>query len=450
MTAIRRLRVARLAFAVHAVALALTLAALLPGLPPGEAAAREAYVAGHPVAWTLGWLAWMAATATWVLFVRAWAQTPPGAGAIGTLALAVTAAGGLADWLADLAWIAGRPEGLAFRAMGAGNVLYALGGGLLTARSLRAPGFPRWLAAWGWLVWAATLGLAGAALAADGRLVNLASAVLFAAFLPWMLVMGRGWLGAVHPPGSFGEVARALVPKHPLPMRTLFRQCVLANFAVRPDVMRRLVPPPLAPDLHGGEAWLSVVIAEMERMRPAFLPAFLGVTYHQVVYRVVVRHRGERGVYFLRSDANEGVMSLAGDWLTFFRFHLSEIEVRREGDVLHVDLEALPSQHADIGATVVVSPGARAMPPASRFGTLAEAQGFLVELYAAFGVDPLTGEVSTVRIERGAWDLRAVESRKARFDFMDGSRLFPAGSARLDSVLYVESIPYHWHTLERT
>jgi hypothetical protein len=90
------------------------------------------------------------------------------------------------------------------------------------------------------------------------------------------------------------------------------------------------------------------------------------------------------------------------------------------------------------------------MPPGARFETLAEAQGFLVELYAAFGIDPLTGEVSTVRIERGAWDLRVVESRRARYDFVDGSRLFPAGSARLDSVFYVESIPYRWHTLERT
>jgi uncharacterized protein YqjF (DUF2071 family) len=331
------------------------------------------------------------------------------------------------------------------QAMGAGNVLYAVGGGLLTALS----GFPRWLAAWCWLVWAATLALAGAAFAADGRLVNLASAVLFATFVPWLLAMGRGWLGAVRPARSLGEVVRALVPKQPLPMRTLFRQCLLANFAVRPDVMRRLLPPPLEPDLHGGEAWLSVVVAEMERMRPAFLPAFLGVTYHQVVYRAVVRHRGERGVFFLRSDANHAGMSLAGDWLTFFRFHTSRIAVRPEGAGLRVDLTAQPDDHADIHAVVAAGPADRALAPGSRFATLAEAQRFLVELYAAFGVDPLTGEVRAVRIERGAWDLRVVESREARFDFMDGSRLFPAGSARLDSAFYVESIPYHWHTLER-
>ena len=64
MTARRRLRVARLAFGVHAGALVLTLVTLLPGLPPGDAAARQAYVAGHRVGWTLGWVAWMVETGT--------------------------------------------------------------------------------------------------------------------------------------------------------------------------------------------------------------------------------------------------------------------------------------------------------------------------------------------------------------------------------------------------
>ena len=90
------------------------------------------------------------------------------------------------------------------------------------------------------------------------------------------------------------EVVRALVPKHPIPMRTIFRECFLVNFQVDPDVMRRLLPAGIEPDLYGGKAWLSIVIAEMERMRPAFLPALFGITYDQVVYRAVVRHGSER------------------------------------------------------------------------------------------------------------------------------------------------------------
>jgi len=456
MTPPQRLRVARVTVVVHAAAVLLTLAALLPGLPPNDPAARRAFVAAHGTAWLIGWLAWMLATATWVLFVRAWLETLPRAGSVGTVAFGLTLAGALLDWAGDVAWAGGWDDALAMRVMGLANVPYALGGALLTGLSLRTPAFPRWLAAWSALAWAAALGLAVAALAGDGRLVNLASTVLFATFVPWLAFMGAGWLAGRHPsdpavaaPGrlTLREVARAIVPKHPLPMRTVFLECALVNFAVRPEVMRRLVPGPIEPDLHRGEAFLSIVIARMERMRPTFVPAALGVSYHQVVYRAVVRCGGERGVYFLRSDADNRWMALAGDWLTFFGFHHARIAVRREGALAHVDLAAGPGAHADIRATYHLAAATDAMPAGSRFAKLAEAQAFLVDRFAAFGYDALTGEVLTVRIERGAWDLRVVEDRRAGYDFMDGSPLFPAGSARLDSIFWVERIPYRWHRL---
>jgi uncharacterized protein YqjF (DUF2071 family) len=449
MTPARRLRASRIAVLVHAAALAITPLALVPGLPPVEPALRRAFLAAHPLAWAVGWVVWMLAAGAWVWFVRAWKATLPRGDRRGTAALALAGTGALLDGAADLAWLTAGPDAVALRLMGAGNVLYAAAGVLLTVASLPMPGFPGWLAAWSGLVWAATAGLAGAALAGDGRLVNLASGILFPLFLPWLAVMGPAWLGAVRPGGGLPAAVRALVPKHPLPMRTVFRQCFLVNFAVRAEVMRGLVPAPLEPDLHRGEAFLSVVIAVMDRMRPAFVPAPLGVTYRQVVYRAVVRHRGERGVYFLRSDADHRWMSLAGDWLTFFRFHSSPIAVRGEGPLVHVDLAARPGDHADIRASFEVGGASRSLPPASRFASLAEAQAFLVELYVAFGCDATTGEVRAVRIDRGEWDLRVVADRRAQYDFMDGSRLFPAGSARLDSVFYVEAIPYYWHTLTR-
>jgi uncharacterized protein YqjF (DUF2071 family) len=75
---------------------------------------------------------------------------------------------------------------------------------------------------------------------------------------------------------------------HPLPMRTVFHHCFLMNFAVRPDVLALRLPDHVRPDVHDGWSYLSIVIAEMERMRPAFLPRALGITCCQVVYRAVV------------------------------------------------------------------------------------------------------------------------------------------------------------------
>ena len=108
---------------------------------------------------------------------------------------------------------------------------------------------------------------------------------------------------------------RRLIPVHPVAMKTTFRRCFLVNFAVDPAAMRAQLPAHLEPDLHDGRAYLSVVIADMMRMRPAFLPAALGVTYTQVVYRAIVRFGLERGVTFLRSDADNRFMVAAGNAL---------------------------------------------------------------------------------------------------------------------------------------
>jgi uncharacterized protein YqjF (DUF2071 family) len=245
------------------------------------------------------------------------------------------------------------------------------------------------------------------------------------------------------------ETLCAKSSKHPLAMRTTFRNCFLVNFAMAPETLANILPPPLTPDVYAGQAFLSVVIADMERMRPVFVPALCGVTYQQVVYRAVVRCGGKRGVYFLRSDADNPLMVAMGNLLSFFRFHRSRI-VRTNGDTVeHFDLVADPRDHADIHATFANGQAGRTVPPGSVFRSADEAQDFLVELYTAFRPEPDRVHVKTVDINRTAWRVKMVDTPRARFDYMDGSAFFPAGSTRLDSTVYVEDVEYYWHTVER-
>jgi uncharacterized protein YqjF (DUF2071 family) len=242
-------------------------------------------------------------------------------------------------------------------------------------------------------------------------------------------------------------VGSVAVPKHPVAMRTVFRRCVLANFAIDADTMRRALPAPIEPDIIRGEAYVSVVIADMVKMRPAFLPPLFGVTYNQIVYRAVVRCAGERGVHFLRSDADSPLMCALGNWLTFFRFHVADVRWRDEEGLTHLDLISADGR-GDIHATYDVAGSTRSLPQSSRFPSLPEAQTFLVELYSAFGKDP-RGRTCRVRIDRGAWDLAVVTDARADYGFMRNGAPFANASARLDSVFYVRNLPYYWHTLER-
>jgi hypothetical protein len=141
-------------------------------------------------------------------------------------------------------------------------------------------------------------------------------------------------------------------------------------------------------------------------------------------------------------------MSWGGDLLTFFRFHYARIEARQVGELFHFDLATDPDDSADIHASYDLSRAAHTLPSSSAFASLRQSKEFLVELFAAFAVEPRTQQVRTVRIARGPWDVCVVPDLRARYMLMQAGGLFPAGATRLDSIFYVHDIPYYWHSLD--
>jgi hypothetical protein len=68
---------------------------------------------------------------------------------------------------------------------------------------------------------------------------------------------------------------------------------------------------------------------------------------------------------------------------------------------------------------------------------------------AGLAIKLARGRMRRVRIRRGPWGVSRVEPLEpVRCALLDGSPEFPAGSARLDSVLVADDIPYHWFPLE--
>jgi uncharacterized protein YqjF (DUF2071 family) len=127
--------------------------------------------------------------------------------------------------------------------------------------------------------------------------------------------------------------ARLPYAKHLFLMRTTFCHCLLVNFAMEPAVLQRSLPRGLVPDTivtpAGERAFLSVVVADLEAMRPGFLPRALGSDFTQVVYRAIVRApNGERGVFFVRSDADDVAMSAAGN--VFSNFNVRDRRAKSE------------------------------------------------------------------------------------------------------------------------
>jgi len=262
---------------------------------------------------------------------------------------------------------------------------------------------------------------------------------------------------------------------------------------MHPSILQRHLPSGLTPDLHNGKAFVSIVVSDLENMRPSFFPKIFGFDYTQIVYRAIVRApNGERGVYFIRSDANSVLMSLSGTLFSNFHFNLADVlwqgarqhlplvgvrgsldsvdTLTEDSDdqqtwsgsdghkTVHFALEPWNcvegGEEASIRASYDMNSASLMMPAHSSFNgeTVRDAQKYFVELYTAFASWPAQDMWTAVRIDRTQWNLVAVNHQaevEPVYSFMQSSRSFPAGTCKLDSVFYVHDLNYYWRPAER-
>ncbi len=221
-------------------------------------------------------------------------------------------------------------------------------------------------------------------------------------------------------------------------MRADFRQCWLLTFRVQPDALARQLPPGIEPWIFDDSAWLSIVVARMDDMRPLWLPKALGASFDQVVYRAIVRCGDQRGVCFLRTEANHRLYAWGGDLLTFFHFHFQPIRFDADatGTTLSVD--------AQDGAALSVRFDHSGPPdevPAS-LASLGHARTELCDLFHAWSVHPRIGQLGRVSVERPEWGVRMVRAMDVHAPWMTEQRF--AGACEVSHAMYVADVPYRW------
>ena len=71
-------------------------------------------------------------------------------------------------------------------------------------------------------------------------------------------------------------------------IRGLIRRRLLVNFRVNAEVMQRFLPAPFRPKLHHGYAIAGICLIRPEQVRPAGLPACLGISSENAAHRIAV------------------------------------------------------------------------------------------------------------------------------------------------------------------
>lgn len=89
-----------------------------------------------------------------------------------------------------------------------------------------------------------------------------------------------------------------------------WNHAVFLHWKVEPQLLRSWVPLPLKLDRFKDDAWVSVVIFRMERIRPKGLPPFAPVSdFDEINIRTYVEYKGMQGVHFLSIEASKRLSS---------------------------------------------------------------------------------------------------------------------------------------------
>ena len=225
----------------------------------------------------------------------------------------------------------------------------------------------------------------------------------------------------------------------------LIRRRLLVNFRVDPAVMGRFLPAPFRPKLHGGYAVAGICLIRLERVHPAFVPGFLGLTSENAAHRVAVVWDGpdgeeREGVYIPRRDTDSRISHFAGGRFFPGEYQLADFEVADDGQRIAMSVQAhdgrinlrLRARESD------------ALPVSSCFGSLAESSRFFEGGGLGYSATRDCCRFDGMQLQVEQWEAKPLEVEEAESSFFADEMVFPAGSVTFDHGLVMRNLRHQW------
>ena len=233
--------------------------------------------------------------------------------------------------------------------------------------------------------------------------------------------------------------------RHPLAIDAHFRHSLVLTHAWPRRLLERLLPPGLVVDTQGDFAFTAIALVQTERLRPAFLPASLGLDFFLTGYRVFVRVADApslRGLYILRTDTNRRTMVMLGNLLTHYRYHLADISTEERDSRLAIQVRT-PAHEADLDLVADLTSKPAPLPRQSPFTDLTEARRYAGPLPYTFDYERSTGSIVAVKATRQRWNPEPIDVEVRQARFLESPH-FAGASPLLANAFHVENVDYRW------
>ncbi len=116
------------------------------------------------------------------------------------------------------------------------------------------------------------------------------------------------------------------MPQGPWVWYQEWNNLVFIHGRVNAEWLRPLVPANLELDLFQGDAWVSVVPFQMQKIRPRYLPHFNPISdFNEINIRTYVKVGGKPGVYFLSIEGGKQLSCAIAKGISGLPYHYEKI-----------------------------------------------------------------------------------------------------------------------------
>jgi hypothetical protein len=229
-------------------------------------------------------------------------------------------------------------------------------------------------------------------------------------------------------------------------IRGIIKRRLLVNFRAAPEIVQRILPEPFRPKLHAGHGVVGICLIRLEQIRPAGLPAIIGLASENAAHRFAVQWKDahgiqKEGVFIPRRDTDALLNWLAGGRLFPGEHHAARFSVTEEGS--HIDF-AMESLDGTVGVNVSGEEDG-AFPSSSCFASLGEASSFFEGGSLGYSVTRDRNRMDGLVLQTQDWLVRALAITSVYSSFFSDPERFPKGSIEFDHALIMRNISHEWH-----
>lgn len=173
----------------------------------------------------------------------------------------------------------------------------------------------------------------------------------------------------------------------------------------------------------------------------------IGISSENAAHRVAVDWTSgdgspRTGVYIPRRDTNSSLVLMAGGRVFPGHHHKARFDVQDDGRQISLRI----ASEDGVIQVRVHGCSATALPPSSRFASVADASAFFEGGSTGYSVTRKGGRLEGLELHTNAWHLEPLEVDDVYSSYFNDESRFPKGSVEFDCALVMRDIPHQWRT----